>query len=161
MGLVSIKDQQLSFSGRRWRCGSRGGGGRSQRRACPSHCCTAVKRHHEPANSYKRKHLAGAGSQVQLFSPLSLWWGRHKGRHRAEEVAEILILRLKEATGPGLGFWNSNVTLPLTRPDLILVIFSDRSTYLTLSIHLQKPTGTILIQSAQASLRRLFLRLGI
>jgi hypothetical protein len=42
----------------------------------------AVKRHHNQGNSYKGKHLTGAGLQVLRFSPLS-WreaW-QHPGRH--------------------------------------------------------------------------------
>ena len=30
----------------------------------------AVKRHHDQGNTYKGKHLIGAGLQVQKFSPL-------------------------------------------------------------------------------------------
>ena len=30
----------------------------------------AVKRHHDQGNSYKRKHLIGAGLEFQRFSPL-------------------------------------------------------------------------------------------
>jgi hypothetical protein len=33
----------------------------------------AVKRHHDQGNSYKGKHLIGAGLQFQSFSPLSSW----------------------------------------------------------------------------------------
>ena len=34
----------------------------------------SVKRHHSQSNSYKEKHLIGAGLQVQRFSPLSSRW---------------------------------------------------------------------------------------
>ena len=44
---------------------------------------TAVKRHHDQGNSYKRQHLFRAGLQVQRFSPLSsrreTW--QHPGQH--------------------------------------------------------------------------------
>jgi hypothetical protein len=49
-----------------------------------------VKRHHDHDNSYKGKHLIGAGLQFQRFSPLSSWqeaW-QDAGRHGAEEEAE-------------------------------------------------------------------------
>jgi hypothetical protein len=32
-----------------------------------------MKRHHNHGNSYKKKHLIGSGSQLQMFSPLSSW----------------------------------------------------------------------------------------
>jgi hypothetical protein len=45
----------------------------------------AVKRHHNPGNSYKRKYLMMAGLQFYRFIPLS--WGQeacqHAGRHGA------------------------------------------------------------------------------
>lgn len=45
----------------------------------------AVKRYHNQGNSYKGKHLIGAGLQVQRFSPLSSWWEACQlpGRHGA------------------------------------------------------------------------------
>ena len=44
-----------------------------------------VKRHHDQGNSYKGKHLVGAGLQFQRFRPLSSWWEawQHAGRHGA------------------------------------------------------------------------------
>jgi|UPI00001F6546 hypothetical protein len=45
-----------------------------------------VKRHHDHSNSYKGKHLIGAGLQFQRFSPLSSWreaW-QHAGRQGGE-----------------------------------------------------------------------------
>ena len=50
----------------------------------------AVKRHHDHSNSYKGKHLIGAGLQFQRFSPLSSWQATWQcaGRHGAGEVAE-------------------------------------------------------------------------
>ena len=50
----------------------------------------AVKRHYDHGNSYKGKHLIGAGLWFQRFSPLSSWWGawQHVGRHGAGKVAE-------------------------------------------------------------------------
>lgn len=33
-----------------------------------------VKRNHDQGNSYKGKHVLGAGLQFQRFSPLSSWW---------------------------------------------------------------------------------------
>jgi hypothetical protein len=33
-----------------------------------------MNRHHDKGNSYKEKHLIGAGLQVQRFSPLSSRW---------------------------------------------------------------------------------------
>jgi hypothetical protein len=52
-----------------------------------------VKRHHDHVNSYKRKHLIGAGLQFQRFSPLSSWWEAwpHVGKHGAGERAESFI----------------------------------------------------------------------
>jgi hypothetical protein len=53
----------------------------------------AVKRHHYHGNSYKGKHLIGAGLQFQRFSPLSCqeaWW--HTGRHNAGEVVDTSTL---------------------------------------------------------------------
>ena len=50
----------------------------------------AVKRLHDHNNSYKGKHLIGAGLQLQRFSPLSSWqeaWQR-AGRHGAGEGAQ-------------------------------------------------------------------------
>ena len=46
----------------------------------------AVKKHHDQGNSYKDKHLIGAGLQFQRFSPLSSW--QHPGRQCALEGAE-------------------------------------------------------------------------
>ena len=43
-----------------------------------------MKRHHDQGNSYKGKHLIGAGLQFQRFSPLSSWqeaWQRETCRH--------------------------------------------------------------------------------
>ena len=34
----------------------------------------AMKRHHDQGNSYKEKHLIGAGLQYRGLSPSSLWW---------------------------------------------------------------------------------------
>jgi hypothetical protein len=58
----------------------------------------AVKRHHEYDNSYKRKHLIGAGLQFERFCPLSTWWEvwQHADRHGAGEVAESFT---SESTG--------------------------------------------------------------
>jgi hypothetical protein len=53
----------------------------------------AVKRHHDQNNSYKDKHLIGAGLEFQRFSPLS-WpeaW-QHPGKCGAGEGAELYIL---------------------------------------------------------------------
>jgi hypothetical protein len=59
------------------------GGGKSVR------ISIAVKRHHDRANSYKGKHLIGAGLQFQRVSPLAswlvVWW--HTARHGAGEEA--------------------------------------------------------------------------
>lgn len=52
-------------------------------KGCFSQCSTAVKRHHDPATSYKGKHLIVACLPFQRFSPLYSrwreWWqtGRH------------------------------------------------------------------------------------
>ena len=40
---------------------------------CLSQCLIAVKRHHAHGNSYKEKHLIGAGLQVHRFGLLSSW----------------------------------------------------------------------------------------
>jgi hypothetical protein len=48
------------------------------------------KRHHDQGNSYKGKHLIGAGLQFLRFSPFLPWqetW-QHVGRHGAGEVTE-------------------------------------------------------------------------
>ena len=52
--------------------------------------CIALERHHDQSNSYKGKHLIGAGLQFQRFSSLSSWWEawQDKGRHGAGEGAE-------------------------------------------------------------------------
>jgi hypothetical protein len=46
-----------------------------------------VKRHHDHGNSYKAKHLTGAGLQFQWFSSLSACQEayQHTGRHGGEE----------------------------------------------------------------------------
>ena len=51
----------------------------------------AVKNHHDHSNSYKEKHLIGAGLQFQRFSPLSSWWEawQRAGRHGAEELRTL------------------------------------------------------------------------
>lgn len=41
---------------------------------CLSQCSTAVKRHHDDENSYKREPLTGAGLLFQRFSSLSSRW---------------------------------------------------------------------------------------
>ena len=49
-----------------------------------------MKRHNDQGNSYKGKHLIGAGLRFQRFSPLSSWqeaW-QHPGRHGTGEGAE-------------------------------------------------------------------------
>ena len=40
---------------------------------CLSSGFIAVKRHHDQGNSYKGKHLIGAGLQFQRLSPFSSW----------------------------------------------------------------------------------------
>ena len=45
-----------------------------ERKSCLSQCSIAMKRHRDHSNSYKEKHLTGAGLQVQRFSPLLSWW---------------------------------------------------------------------------------------
>ena len=49
-----------------------------------------MKRQCDEGNSYKGKHLIGAGLQFQRFSPLSSRQKarQHPGRHGAGEVAE-------------------------------------------------------------------------
>jgi hypothetical protein len=57
---------------------------------CLSLGFTGVKRHHDQGNSYKGKHLIGAGLQFQRFGPLSSWWEawQHSHRHGVEGGAE-------------------------------------------------------------------------
>ena len=57
----------------------------------------AVERHHDQSNSYKGKHLIGAGLRFQRFSPLSSWWEAwwHAGRHGAGEGAKNSMYRSK------------------------------------------------------------------
>ena len=43
----------------------------NQDQRCLGVCSIAVKGHHDNGNSFKRKHLIGAGLQFQRFSPLS------------------------------------------------------------------------------------------
>jgi len=67
-------------------------------------------------NSYKMKHLTGAGLQFQRFGPLSLWqegW-LHTGRHGAGDVAESSTCRSpgsrkREPLGLTWGFENLKV----------------------------------------------------
>jgi hypothetical protein len=53
---------------------------------CKKGGCLSVsllwKRNHDQGNSYKSKHLTGAGLQFQRLSPLSSWWETwyHAGR---------------------------------------------------------------------------------
>ena len=73
---------------------------------------TAVRRHRDHGNSYKEKHLVGAGLQFQRFSPLSsrreAW--QHAGRQNdAGEGAESSTFDEPAAgsesdTGPVLSF---------------------------------------------------------
>jgi hypothetical protein len=59
----------------------------------------AMKRHHDQDNSYKGKHLIGAGLQFQGYSPLSSWqkiW-QHAGRSEAGRVESSLHFDLKAA----------------------------------------------------------------
>jgi hypothetical protein len=50
----------------------------------------AGNRHHDQGNSYKGKHLIGAGLQFQRFSPLLSWWEARQraGKHGSGEKAE-------------------------------------------------------------------------
>ena len=59
-------------------------------RHCLSEGFIAVKRHHDHSNSYKGKHLVGAGLQFQRLSPLSSWWKAWQpaGSHGAGGGAE-------------------------------------------------------------------------
>jgi hypothetical protein len=57
-----------------------------------------VKKHHEQSNSFKDKHLIGAGLQVQKFSPLPS--RQERGNIQAGMVQEelrVLHLYLKVA----------------------------------------------------------------
>ena len=58
----------------------------------------AMKRHHDQDNSYKGKHLIGAGLQVQRCSPLSSW--QKHGSIQVDMVLEelrVLQVDLKRA----------------------------------------------------------------
>ena len=66
------------------------------------HCLSlgfiAAKRHHDQDNSYKGKHLIGAGLQVQRCSPLSSW--QKHGSLQVDMVLEelrVLQVDLKKA----------------------------------------------------------------
>ena len=76
----------------------------------PQSCCLrisiAVKRHHDHGNSYKGKHLAGAGLHLQRFCQLSSWqeaW-RHTGRYGAGIEAENSTSRLA-GSQKGMPHW--------------------------------------------------------
>jgi hypothetical protein len=71
------------------------------------HCCADTM--HDQDNSYKGKHLIGAGLQVQRFSPLSLWW--EHGSIQAgivQEELRVLHLHLKAARRrPSSALWGT------------------------------------------------------
>ena len=83
---------------------------------CLSLGFTAVKRHHEQGNSYKRKHFIGAASlHFQRFSPLSSWqkaW-QCSGRHHAGGT--LISRQQKEmecVTKCSLSIYNLSVACP-------------------------------------------------
>lgn len=41
---------------------------------CLSYCSVVVMRHHDQGNSYKDKHLDGAGLHFQGLNLFSSWW---------------------------------------------------------------------------------------
>jgi hypothetical protein len=64
-----------------------------------------VRRHHLHSNSYKGRHLIGAGLQFQRFDPLSSWW--EAWQPEADMVLEeprVLYLDLKVAEGAWMCF---------------------------------------------------------
>ena len=67
----------------------------------------AVKRHHDQGNSYKGKHLTGAGLQFQRFSPLSSWWETwwHTCRHDAKDSWTFYISIQRQPGGASLPPW--------------------------------------------------------
>lgn len=67
--------------------------------SCLSQGFMAVKRHHDPCNSYKEKHLTGAGLQFQRLSHLSSCWEAWQpaGRRGAGKEAESSTFRSEGA----------------------------------------------------------------
>jgi hypothetical protein len=51
----------------------------------------AVKRHHDQHNSYKGKHLIGAGFKFQRFSPWQEAWWRAGRQGGGEGTVEFYI----------------------------------------------------------------------
>ena len=57
---------------------------------------TAVNRHHDQGNSYKKQHLIRAGLQVQKLSPLSSRWEQGSIQTgMVQEELRVLHLNLK------------------------------------------------------------------
>jgi hypothetical protein len=64
----------------------------------------AVKRHHDQGNSYKGKHLIGAGLQFQRFSPLSSRW-EAMAEMVVEKELRVLHLDMQAAEGDCVPHW--------------------------------------------------------
>lgn len=64
-----------------------------------SQCSTSVKGHHDKSDSYKGKHLVGAGLQFYRFSPLLSWWEAQQraGGHGSGEELRVLHFDLQAA----------------------------------------------------------------
>lgn len=119
---------------------------------CLSQCSIIMKKHPEPRNSSKGKHLLGAGLQFQKLNPWSSWqevlW--HAGRHGAgEEVAESSTSwsagsRKKKTLGLEWAFWN--LTDPqwhtFSHKAMAFIPFKQGHTLVTFV-----PLGSMLIQS--------------
>jgi hypothetical protein len=100
----------------------------------------AVMRHHDQGNYHKRQHLIGAGLQFQRFSPLSsrqeAW--HCSGRHGTGEGTERSVAcsegnQKKTVSSRQLGGGSQSpphsVTLPPTRPHLLIVSFPGPSIF--------------------------------
>jgi hypothetical protein len=76
----------------------------------------SVKRRHDQEDSYKGKHLIGAGLHFQRLSPFLSWqeaW-QHAGRHSARKRAESSTLELSGSRKwTGLSFWNLKAYPPV------------------------------------------------
>ena len=105
-----------------------------------------MKRHHDHGNSYKGKHLIGAGLQFR-----SLVCCHHGKKHGAGEGAQSSILGF-EGNGKGLRHW---VWLEYLRPHslpLVMQLLQQHSTYSSkamppMSATPYGPVGTAFIQT--------------
>lgn len=84
---------------------------------CLGQCSVAVKRPHDPNNSYKGNHLIGAGLQSQRLSPLSSW--------RRSMAVETCAIEGAESSTPRSSGGRERATLdqptPSDRPHLLIL----------------------------------------